>query len=378
MAAGMSWNCEGSNFFEHILVYWVSAFLGLVVGLELNEKYYLPHLIIEHTVIQPVNENIVEPLMENVVQPVVDNVVQPVMDSVVQPVMDNLVQPVVDNVVQPVVDNVFQPVVDNVVDSFVQPIVDNVIHPVIKNVVDNFITPVVDHVVDNVLQPVTDNVMENVVQPLNENVVQPVVENVVQPMVENVTDNVVTPVVENVVQPLVDKLAGAEPVEDTEKQNDDEHDGSGAVNGACKQVEDADHSMGATVEDVERVETQGDSIVQQDEAGKLVKGTFNLADLEATLLKGDASESSFEEISSSLLARGDGSESKICHEMSAEDEEESGFEVIGSIKGELGAVGDGTLTETLLSSEGGADVETSQADTGMAARKRVRTRQRRD
>lgn len=108
MASGLSWNCQGTHFASHVLVYWVSAFLGLVVGLELNKRWFLPHLLLEDSLVQPVKENVVQPVVNTVVQKMVCSLVQPVVDSV----MENVVQPVMKNI---------RPAVGNVMEDFYQP-----------------------------------------------------------------------------------------------------------------------------------------------------------------------------------------------------------------------------------------------------------------
>ena len=42
MATGMSWNCEGTSTIEHVLVYWIAAFLGCYAGSKLDSVFHLP------------------------------------------------------------------------------------------------------------------------------------------------------------------------------------------------------------------------------------------------------------------------------------------------------------------------------------------------
>ena len=42
MATGMTWNCKGTSTIEHILVYWIAAFLGCYAGGKLHSVFHLP------------------------------------------------------------------------------------------------------------------------------------------------------------------------------------------------------------------------------------------------------------------------------------------------------------------------------------------------
>lgn len=174
MASGISWNCQGTHFTSHILVYWVSAFLGLAVGLKLNKHWFLPHLLLEDTLVQPMKENVVQPVMDSMVHSVLENFVQPVVNSM----LANVVQPVVKNVVQPVVENLIQPMVKNVV--------------------------------DNVFQPARENMVDKVITPVEDTVIQSVIENAVEPEMDNVTDNIVRPKFDGMVQPVNNKSRAIE------------------------------------------------------------------------------------------------------------------------------------------------------------------------